>query len=159
MNALSIEARRLAGHGALVIIAGLVAGFFIGFVALGGFILDPLPSARFEFPGSERGWRAMHVGALLNGVMALTVAGIIDRAVQAAARKRLITRVLTLAIWANTLFYLAANFAANRGLSPWDNAVGGGSIAGLIAFLPAAIAAGLTIWVMALFARSAFSEG
>ncbi|PWR19855.1 hypothetical protein [Zavarzinia compransoris] len=157
MQGLSLDARRLAGHGALVVVAGLVAGFFIGFVALGGFILDPLPSARFEFPGSERGWRAMHVGSILNGVMALTVAALIDRVVGTEKVRRLIVRVLTLAIWANTLFYLAANFAANRGLSPWDNAAGPGSLWGLVAFLPAAIAAGLTIWVMLLFARAAFS--
>ncbi len=156
MSSLSPEARRLVGHGALVVIAGLLAGFGIGFVALGGFILDPLPSATFSFPGTERGWRAMHIGSLLNGIMAIAVAAVIDRVVDSYGTKRLITWVLIIAIWSNTIFYLAANFAANRGLSPWDNAVGPGSIAGLIAFAPAAIAAFVTIWVVALLARAAF---
>lgn len=157
MNTLSPEARRLAGNGALVIMAGLLAGFFLGFVAIGGFILDPLPSARFDFPGSERGWRAMHIGSLLNGVMALAVAGIIDRAVASARAKAWIANGLVFAVWANTVFYLFANFAANRGLSPWDNAAGPGNLAGLIAFTPAGVAAFLTLVVMALFARNAFS--
>ena len=157
MNALSPEARRLAGHGALVVIAGLVAGFAIGFVALGGFILDPLPSARFDFPGTERGWRAMHVGSLLNGIMAVAVAAVIDRVVSAPGRRKVITGVLAFAIWANTAFYLFANFAANRGLSPWDNAAGAGNWAGAVAFIPAAVAAFITIIVMAMFAKSAFS--
>lgn len=156
MSTFSPEARRLVGHGALVVIAGLLAGFCIGFVALGGFILDPLPSATFSFPGTERGWRAMHIGSLLNGIMAIAVAAVLDRVVESAATRRTISLVLILAIWANTVFYLAANFAANRGLSPWDNAVGEGSIAGLIAFTPAAVAAGVTIWVFALLARAAF---
>ncbi|MFA5123261.1 hypothetical protein [Zavarzinia sp.] len=156
MPDMSPEARRLAGHGALVLIFGLLAGFAIGFVVLGGFILDPLPSATFPFPGSERGWRAMHIGSLLNGVMAIAVAAVLDRVVADVGRRRLIAGVIAFAIWANTIFYLFANFAANRGLSPWDNAVGPGSIMGLIAFVPAGIAAFITIWVLGLFARSAF---
>lgn len=157
MLSLSPEARRLAGHAALVMAAGLIAGFCLGFVAIGGFILDPLPSARFDFPGSEKGWRAMHVGSLLNGVMAMAVAGIIDRAIASAKARAWIANGLVFAIWANTVFYLFANFAANRGLSPWDNAAGPGNLAGLIAFTPAAFGAFLSLILMLIFAKNAFS--
>ena len=89
--------------------------------------------------------------------MAVAVAAVIDRVVSAPGRRKVITGVLAFAIWANTVFYLFANFAANRGLSPWDNAAGAGNWAGAVAFIPAAVAAFITIIVMAMFAKSAFS--
>ena len=58
--------------------------------------------------------------------------------------------------WGNACFYLFANFAPNRGLTMGSNRFGHGDVFGILAFLPAFIAAYLVIIALAIAARAAF---
>ncbi|TNE60140.1 MAG: hypothetical protein EP340_00495 [Alphaproteobacteria bacterium] len=126
--------RKIVRHSALVIGIALLAGFGLGWSLLP-------ETAPFVVGGSTRGWVAAHVGGMLNGVMALVMALVLDR-LDLSARLRVAGSLsLIFAIWANTIFYWAGNFAPNRGLSAGGNAFGEGTFLGFAAFLPAMLGA------------------
>ncbi|TNE36150.1 MAG: hypothetical protein EP347_11800 [Alphaproteobacteria bacterium] len=126
--------RKIVRHGVLVIGLSLLAGFGLGWALLP-------ETAPFVVGGSTRGWVAAHVGGMLNGVMALVMALVLDR-LDLSARLRVMSgAALIFTIWANTIFYWAGNFAPNRGLSAGGNAFGGGTLLGFVAFLPAMLGA------------------
>lgn len=141
-------------HGALVIAVGLVAGFGLLFELLGAVEIWPLPGMRADLPGTVRGWQAAHVGGILNGVMVLSAAACLQllRLTERAARGIALALIFT--GWANTVFYWFGNLAPNRGLSGGSNALGEGTLAGFIAYVPAALATVVTLAAMLALARS-----
>ena len=65
----------LVAHGALVFLAGLIAGFPFAFHILGRVELWPIPgSLDIQIPGDYRGWRMAHLEGILNGLLLLGVA-------------------------------------------------------------------------------------
>lgn len=126
--------RMILRHAVAVIAIALLAGFALGWAVVPE--TSPVPVG-----GSLRGWSAAHVGGVLNGLMAIGFALILDRVTITERLRRLSCWSLIFAIWANTLFYWAGNFAPNRGLSLGDNSQGAGTLLGVIAFLPATLGA------------------
>ncbi|MDX1382468.1 MAG: hypothetical protein R3190_02435 [Thermoanaerobaculia bacterium] len=151
--------RRIIGHGALVMVVALFAGFGLMFALLGEIAIWPVPwTADVQIPGTPRGWRAAHVGGLTNGVMMVAVALCLPLLAMTEGRQRWVCRAMIFTGWANTVFYLFGNLAPNRGLSGGDNAFGPGTAAGLIAYVPAAIATVVTISALAVVAMAALRE-
>jgi len=147
----------LVAHGALVIGAGMLAGFALGFELVGSLSPAPGASAGFDFPGTEHGWRAAHVGCVTNGLLLLGVAAALPRLVLTAAQARFVTFALVAVAWGNTCFYVFSNFAPNRGLTLGANRFGEATLVGALAYLPAIVAALLVLAVLAIVARGAFA--
>jgi hypothetical protein len=146
----------MLGHGALVMIAGMLAGFALTFSLLESINIWPFPAIEAVIGGSPRGWVAAHTGCIMNGLMvigvglALPVLDLRERALPTVAWGLILTG------WANTCFYLFANLAPNRGLTMGANRFGEGGLSGVLAFTPALIGAYVVIVALTLAARAAF---
>ena len=150
---------QIIGHAALVMIVALLGGFALMFALLGEIAVWPVPwAADVDMPGSARGWRAAHIGGLLNGVMMIGVALCLPVVGMAARREKWVAWAMIFTGWANTIFYLFGNLASNRGLSGGSNALGEGSFAGLVAYVPAVLASVITISALAMVAASALKR-
>ena len=65
---------RLIKHGLTAMLVGLLGGFLLAFSMVGGASISPIPVFfQFELPGPSSGWRILHVGTLMNGIMALAI--------------------------------------------------------------------------------------
>lgn len=149
----------MIGHASLVVAVGLLSGFGLMFKLLGEVAIWPLPAFfDWRLPGTVRGWQAAHVGGILNGVMIIAMAVALPLVPVGPRARPWVVWGLIFTGWANTVFYLFGNLAPNRGLSGGDNALGEGSVAGLIAYVPAAIATVVTLTAVCLLARAAFAQ-
>lgn len=141
---------RLIRHGLLVILVGLFCGFGLGFAINGEVGLSPIPiTFDYTMAAEPRAWRSAHVGAITNGLMSLLFAAVLPfLSLQTRAAQKVVTGTV-IVIWGNTVFYVAALWAPNRGLSFGATDAGPGNLAGAIAYIPAVVAAVLLIWIVA----------
>ncbi len=146
----------LIRHGAAAMLLGMVAGFAYAFSLLGEISLSPIPVTLADsFPGRAAGWRAAHVGNILNGVMVVALASAFPRLALDADRETFVSRALLVTVWGNALFYVFGVFAPNHGLSIGDNQLGAGNIAGALAYIPAMVAAVAVTIALATIVRQA----
>ena len=146
---ISIAQRRMIKNGLAIILIGLIGGFFLGWNVIGFISFPPLPlSIDVQVPGTAAAWRAVHTGNIMNGIMALVLAALLYWTDMSRASANRISWMVVLVIWGNCIFYIAAAFAPNHGLSMGDNAAGPGNMAGIIAYIPAIIAAYVLIYVI-----------
>lgn len=133
---------KLIRHGLASILLSLVAGFILIFAMLGGASLSPIPILiEFDVPGTIKGWRGVHIGMLMNGIMAVTL-GCAMRAVYLnEVQSFRVFAGTIMAVWGNSMFYIFGMFAPNHGLTLEANALGEASFAGALAFFPALIGA------------------
>jgi len=141
--------RRVIGHGMLVLLIGLTAGVFLTFSLLGAVALWPLPTWEVSIPGSTRGWVSAHVGGILNGVMMACLALLMGKLELTGSRAYWTG-------WGNTLFYWAANFSANRGLSPAATSLGEGGVWATLAYVGGVVGMVFAFVVVIILARAAF---
>ena len=66
--------RQMVGHGLLVMVAALLAGFMLGFGLIGGLEVMPGKIISMPYYGTTDGWVGAHVGGLTNGLMVIAVA-------------------------------------------------------------------------------------
>lgn len=135
-------ASTLRKHGFAAVLVSLVAGFMLTFSMLGGVSLSPLPLLfEVNVPGSERGWRMVHLGMLTNGLLAIVISLAMHQVCldERAARRVYLGTII--AVWGNFCFYLFGMFAPNHGLSLQGNRLGEGSVVGALAFVPAIVGA------------------
>ena len=150
----------MVGHGVLVILVGAMSGFMLTFSLLGEIGLSPLPRViDVHVPGAVRAWRGAHVGNMLNGVLILALAAGMGYVSLSDSGQKFTCWGMVGVVWGNALFYVFAVFAPNRGLSFTDTRYGEASIAGVLAYLPALIAAVLLIMVCVVVVRAAFGGG
>ncbi len=134
--------RKLMKHGLVAMLVGLAAGFFLIFAMLGGASLSPVPVfIDFQLPGTESGWRVVHLGTLLNGIMAVAIACAMRTVYLTESKSRWVFLGTALAIWGNFCFYIFGMFAPNHGLTLEANRLGEASWAGAFAFAPALLGA------------------
>ena len=139
---ISLYQRFILKNAIIIMIIGLVAGFALGWEVIGGISFPPIPGIiDIEIPGTIRAWRAVHTGNIMNGLMALILAGLFFFCDLSRTLEKRLSWTLVFVIWGNCIFYIAAVFAPNRGLSYANNAAGEGNLAGFIAFIPAFTAA------------------
>src|SRR5512139_1642094 len=92
----------MIAHAGLVLLLGMLAGLPFGFHLLGRIELWPIPFALdVQIPGTERGWRAAHVGNVANGSMLLAVAAIFPRLTLSDAARRRLAWCLVATVWGN----------------------------------------------------------
>lgn len=148
--------RKMVGHGAIMMVFGLLAGFGLVMSLIGGFEIFPGYIVEFELPADSRAWARAHTGGLMNGLLVF-VGAILIFAMKIPARLAgQLYWMLVGAGYANTLFYWGALFAPSRALTFGDNRLGESNLAGIIGLLPALIFAFITIIAMVMLARHAF---
>jgi hypothetical protein len=159
-----LQALMIANAG-LVLLLGMLMGLPYGFHLLGEISLWPLPGAlAVQIPGTERGWRAAHVGNILNGTMLLAVAAVLPRLRLGAGARAFLAWSLIVTVWGNAVFYVvAACLTTGRALSFGANRFGGGDWANSLGYLAAmaavlAVLAGLVLVVRGALAAAAEPE-
>ena len=150
-------------HASLVLLIGFLAGFFWAFALLGEVKISPIPITFVEgIPGDPDRWRIVHLGSILNALMAFAFSAALELFAMTSNQARKLKLAALAAIWGNVVFYVFTVFAPNHGLSLGDNAVGQGNLAGAIGYLGAMIAAFGAIYVavcLLRFARQPSPEG
>lgn len=138
-----VQAQRLMiRHGLIVILIGLLGGFFLAFNLLKEIAPLPLPwSIKLEIPGDPAKWRAVHTGNILNGFLAIIYALVLPHLALTDRLIRWTSVGLVAVVYGNAAFYIFGVMAPNRGLSVAGNRFGEGDIFGFLAFLPAYIVA------------------
>ncbi len=153
----SQQAARVIKHGILALIVALAGGFALIFSMIQGISLSPLPVfIDVIIPGTPEGWRILHVGMLMNGIMAVALGLVLDRLSVTVRGEVIAGWGIILAVWGNFLFYLFGMFAPNHGLTLGDNAMGEGTLAGAIAFFPALLGAVSLISALVVMFRAHF---
>ena len=142
---------RLIKNGAAVMIVALFGGFVLDFALLGAVSFSPAPiSIPVEIPGTAQGWRAVHVGTLMNGIMAVALGLAMRRFALTARDAAVVSWGTIIAVWGNTGFYIFGMFAPNHGLTLASNRLGEANWAGVIAFAPAIVGAVTLLWALAV---------
>ena len=150
--------RKMIGHGAIVTILGLVAGFGIVTSLIGGFEIWPGYIIEFTTPGDSAAWARAHAGGLMNGILIFVGAMLLHTMNAPEGLSKHIPWMLIAMGYANTAFYWFGMFATNRALSFGDNPIGEANLAGFLGFFPAFVMAFVTIVAMGMLARYAFSQ-
>jgi styrene-oxide isomerase len=154
------QLKRLQGsiiaHGALMLFVGLVAGVMLTFAMLQGVKIWPILDIPMDIPGSILGWKAAHVGGMMNGIMLMVVALCLSKVILSAASSRFMFYALVLTGWGNTIFYWFGNFSMNKGLSVGATPYGEGDLYGAIAFISAGSVMILTFIASLMLVRAGF---
>lgn len=149
--------RTMLGHGVLVLLVAMLSGVGLLVARLGGLELVPGDIVSISIPGAPDAWARVHVGGILNAFLIFLVAlmlPLLGFSRQAAAR---IGWIVIGTGWANTLFYWAALFSANRALSFGANHFGAGGLISGIGLAPALVFVFLSLGAVVAIALRAFS--
>lgn len=151
--------RRMVGHGAVVMLIALLAGFGLLIRLVGGFELLPGYILELRVFGDSEAWARAHAGGLLNGLLVFAGALILSA-------MRLPERTAFHLSWmfvgtgyANTIFYWGGLLAPTRALTFGDNRFGETNLAGIIGLVPAFVFAFVAIAAMVILIRHAFGSG
>ena len=156
------EPNRMQGlmiaNGGLVLLVGLLSGLPFAFNLLGAIELWPIPfKIDYQITGSERAWRAAHIGNIMNASMLLAVAGIVPRLKLPASTIKALGWCLIVTVWGNAIFYVGACFTDGRGLTMGPNKFGGGDWANSIAFFAALVAVYAVLYAIVQVVRGGFA--
>jgi hypothetical protein len=153
------HSRWLIKNGVAAMLVALVGGFALTFSMIQGISLSPLPLFfDYQIPGSDRGWRILHLGMLMNGMMAIILGLALHWFAVTLRQSAWVAWGTIIAVWGNFMFYLFGMFAPNHGLSLGDNALGAGNLAGALAFLPALLGAVTLMVALVILLRAGFRQ-
>ena len=151
----SITSAALIRHGLAALLVALIGGFMLTFKMLGGISFSPLPLfIEYDLPGTVGGWRAVHLGMLMNGLMAIVLGMVVRLFVLADGSASTVRWCVLIAVWGNFCFYLFSMFGYNHGLSLGTNRLGEGNWAGAAAFIPALVGAVTLITAVIVLLRA-----
>jgi hypothetical protein len=137
----------LVANGALVFLAGMLAGFPFAFHLLGKIVLWPIPgSIDWAVPGDVRGWRMAHLEGVLNGLTLIGVAAVAPRLRLGERAASVLTWALIVMAWGNQIASLMGPVFGARGL-----AFGGGVANSLMYLLFVAAIFGVLIGMWIVF--------
>lgn len=134
-------------HGALVFLAGLLAGFPYAFFELGKIALWPfIGDIAVTIPGDTRAWRMAHLEGILNGLVLFGVAAIAPLLRLQGREPAWLTGCLIVTAWGNTVAAIVGPYSGGRGLEF------SGGLANRIMFLlfTAAVVAVITAMIIVL---------
>lgn len=108
---------RLVVHGALVFLAGLLAGFPFAFFELGKIALWPLlGDVAVTLPGDTRAWRMAHMEGILNGLLLFAVAALAPLLRLRGREPAVLAWSLVVTAWGNMLASIIGPLSGGRGL-------------------------------------------
>jgi hypothetical protein len=146
----------MIGHGAIVTVFGLLAGFGLLMSLIGGFEVFPGTILQLELPADPRAWARWHAGGLMNGLLVIAGALVIHAM---EIPDRLAARLYWMLVgtgYANTIFYVGGILSPSRALTIGDNRLGESNLAGVLGLLPAFAFAFITTAAMIMIAVEAF---
>ena len=152
------QQRRMVAHGALIILIALAAGFGLVISLIGGFEVFPGTIVEFGFPGDPGAWARTHAGGIMNGLLVIAGALVINAM---DLPQRTASRLFWMLVgtgYANTAFYWGALFAPSRAVTFGDNRLGDTNLAGVLGFAPALVFAFITMIAMVMLIRHGFSD-
>ncbi len=145
-----LDSNRMIKHGIAAMIVALMAGMGLIFAMIGGISLSPLPMFfEWQIPGTTQGWRSLHIGMLMNGLMAILLGVAARFLVVSNLSAAIVSWGTIVAVWGNFCFYLFGMFAPNHGVTLHSNRLGDASLPGNLAFYPAFV--GIITLIVALF--------
>lgn len=153
------QQRSMVGHGAVILLIGMVAGIGLLISLLGGIELIPGQIIEFGFFGNPESWVRTHIGGMLNGMLIMLVALLVHAMAVAERPARQLFWMLVGTGYANTVFYWAALFAPNRALSVADNRFGESNLASIIGLVPALVFVVISLIAIGILVREAFASG
>ena len=148
----------MIGHGLLVIVMAMFAGFMLGFGLIGGLEIYPGKILAMPYYGTSEGWARAHAGGLTNGLLILGVGLALPLIPLSEGMRKLTVYGFIYIGWANTAFYWFGNAAASRALSFGDNPLGASNLLGAIGFGLALVGAFLIIWLLCYAACKALGS-
>ena len=149
--------RVMIGHGLLVMVMAMLAGFMLIFVLVGGFEVWPGTIVEFSVYGTSEGWVRAHSGGVTNGLMVIAVGLALPKLTLTATRQKWVAYGVIYSAWAFTVFYWLGNASANRALTFGDSPLGEASLVSIIGFLPGLPAVVIITVVLLIAARAAFA--
>nr|AEO27340.1 hypothetical protein [Pseudomonas sp. 19-rlim] len=149
--------RNMVGHGAIILLIGMLMGFGLLISLLGGLEFIPGSIVEFAIPGDPGAWARAHVGGMLNGILIILVAILIAMLNLSARLAYHLKWMLVGTGYANTLFYLAALLAPNRALSFADNRFGESNIFAVVGLLPALVFVVASVVAVSMLVYGVFS--
>lgn len=152
------QQRRMVGHGAVVILIALAAGFGLVISLVGGFEVFPGTIIEFKFPGNPSAWARTHAGGILNGLLVIAGALVIDAMDLPQKTASRLFWMLVGTGYANTIFYWGALFAPNHAVTFGSNRLGQTNFAAVLGFAPALVFAFITMIAMVILIRHGFSK-
>ena len=150
--------RIMLGHGMLVILASMFAGFMLMFGLLGGLEVWPGVIIEFSVYGTTEGWVRAHSGGAMNGLLVMAIAFALPKLNLSEALQKFVTWGFIYVAWSFTIFYWFGNAAGNRALTFGDNRLGAADIFGIIGFLPALPSVVLVVVLLGITIRGIFSS-
>ena len=147
---------QMIAHGALVFLAGMLAGFPFAFLLLGKVVLWPIPgSIDVAMPGDVRGWRMAHLEGILNGLTLIGVAAVGARLKLSDQAQRTVAWALIVTAWGNVIASIIGPLFGGRGL-----AFGGGVANSLmyLLFVAAIVAVMIAMWLVFIGARRSLRQ-
>lgn len=149
----------MIAHGGMVLLAGMFSGLPFAFNLLGVIELWPIPlRLDVQIPGSERGWRAAHIGNIMNGTMVMAIGAVLPHLRLTASMRSAVAWSLIVTAWGNAVFYVAAVFTTGRALSFGENRHGGGDWFNTIGYLTAMVAVFTVIFALIQVVRGGFAS-
>lgn len=136
-----VYSERLLRHGVVAMLTALLGGFGLAFSMVGSIGLSPLPPFAEWQLGTPGGWRVLHLGMMMNGLMAIVMALCLRSFSLPERRAALIYRGVLIAVWGNFCFYLMSVFAPNHGLGFESNRLGAANLPGALAYIGGIVAA------------------
>ncbi len=144
--------RTMIGHGALVFLVGLLAGFPFVLYLTGDFPLGELLSFEVDVAGDTRGWRMAHAEGILNGMVVMIGAVILPVLNMSPETQKITGWALIITAWGNGIAAVLAPLFEVRGLY-----LGGGA-ANIVVHLLFMVAIVAVIVAMVLIAKAAFKK-
>lgn len=144
----------MIGHGLLVVLVAMLAGFMLIFKLIGG--LEIWPGTILSIPayGTVEGWVRAHSGGTMNGLLVIVIGLALPHIPLSQFMQKLTAWGFIYIAWSFTLFYWLGNAAANRALSLGDNPLGQSDIYGVIGVAPGLISVFLVLVLLAVGAKA-----
>jgi len=150
--------RTMLGHGMLVILASMFAGFMLMFGLLGGLEVWPGHIVEISVYGTTEGWVRAHSGGAMNGLLVMAIAFALPKLNLTAGMQKFVAYGFIYVAWSFTIFYWFGNAAGNRALTFGDNRLGESDVFGIIGFLPALPSVVLVVALLIITVRGVFSH-
>lgn len=149
----------MIGHGGIVMLIALLAGFGLVMELIGGFEIIPTYILPFNIPGDSAAWVRAHVGGITNGLLIFAVALLMHNIKFSKTTSKKLYWMLIGTGYANTLFYWGGLLAGgHRALTVGNNRLGETSLIGIIGYVPALIFSFVLLYATFLITKEVFQK-
>lgn len=145
--------RLMIGHGLLVILVAMLAGFMLMFNLIGGLEVWPGKIVAVPMYGTAEGWVRAHSGGTMNGLLVVVVALALPKLNLSARLQTWTAWGFIYIAWSFTLFYWLGNAAGNRALTIGDSQLGQSDWLSVVGFLPGVPSVFLVVFLLWVAAR------